>query len=180
MVTEILLALAIRQSNPTLSDEVRYQYAAWVHADARQHGLDPWIYVAIIDRETRWKTGITRYEFNGSCSVGLGQINLPCTSPELEKLLQPRANIRRMGKFFERIRSTCTHDCQNLGWLRAYNPGDSVYFNAVCDAVRSYDAKASQPAVLRVSHGVHASRLLRQERSRAEHERRVDAWDGYP
>jgi hypothetical protein len=177
MLMEVLLALAIRQVNPSLPDDRTYRYAAWVLRDAKNHNLDPWIYVAIAGRETRWTTGITRYEFDGSCSVGLGQINVPCNSPDLVPLLDARSNIRRMGVFFDRIRKECRHDCTDLGWLRAYNPGDHVYFAAVRDAVRTYDAKASQSAVLRVPPRVHTSKLPRQEGSRAVHERRLAARD---
>jgi hypothetical protein len=177
MLQEVLLALAIHQANPALPEETRYRYAAWVLADAKQHQLDPWVYVAIVRRETRWTTGITRYEFNGSCSVGLGQINVPCDTPDLVQLLDARTNLRRMGTFLTHLRSTCQNDCQNLGWLRAYNPGSAEYFTAVRDAVRTFHAQNGQPVVLPVPHGVHASRVSRQARSRAGHERRLDAWD---
>jgi hypothetical protein len=150
-----------------------HKYAVWVLADAKQYHLDPWIFVAIVQRETRWVNGLVRYESNGSCSVGLGQINLSCDSPEIAPLRDARTNLQRMGQFLNHIRSSCKNNCRDLGWLRAYNPGSAEYFNSVREVVRVYDAQDGEPFVLRLPDGMHSSGLSRQGGGRAVHDRRV-------
>ena len=157
MLVELALALAIRSSNPALSEAKAHVYASWVLQESTARSLDPWIFQAIIHRETRWSAGAVRHERNGSCSVGLGQINVPCRKQLIHSLLEPRANLYRVGEMLERLQRTCKHDCQDLGWLRGYNPGDAVYLAAIQEAVRNYDAQTTQPHLLSVSPRVHAS-----------------------
>jgi hypothetical protein len=95
--------------------------------------------------------------------VGLGQINVRCGSPDVAVLRQPRENLRRMGAFLSHIRTSCTHDCENLGWLRAYNPGDAEYLSAVQAAVRKAHAQDGQPTVRRVRTHLHAPRVRGEE-----------------
>lgn len=159
----LLLSAAIQHSNPHLSHRERDRYASWVLEEAREHSLDPWIFPALINRETHWTATALRHEADGSCSVGLGQINVRCSSPEVVALQQPHANLHRMGAFLSRIRASCTHDCENLGWLRAYNPGDAEYLSAVQAAVRNAHAQDGQPAVRRVRAHLHASRVRGEE-----------------
>lgn len=179
MLAEVVLALAIRHTNPTVPQTRAKRYATWILTESKHYNLDPWIFVAIIDRETLWVPGLVRHEKDGSYSVGLGQINAHSTR-EIRPLRQGHTNIQRMGWFLNRIRAACSSDCEDLGWLRAYNPGSAEYFNAVREQVRTYRAQDGQPAVLRVQTGMHAPWVPRQGRDRAGDERRLDAWNDHP
>jgi hypothetical protein len=179
MLVEAALVLAIQHTNPEVPRRRARQYATRIQAEAKTYDLDPWVFVAIIDRETRWVPRLVRHEADGSYSVGLGQINVHSTK-EVRPLRQGRTNIARMGWFLNHIRATCRSDCEDLGWLRAYNPGSAVYFTAVREQVRTYRAQAGQPVVLRLQAGVHVSEVQRQVRDRAGHERRLDARNDDP
>jgi len=148
-------------------------YASWVVEAATKNNTDPWIFVAIIDRETGWNPALVRNESNGTCSVGLGQINSigPCTAAHTSTFTDPHANITRMGQLFYIFRETCRENCQDLGWLRRYNPGSPAYLAAIIQAVKNYHAQNGQPVVLRVPTGVHAPGVLRQVPHRTGHER---------
>src|ERR1700727_1702240 len=156
LMISVLLAAAIQHSNPRLPPQDRAHYASWVQEEASAHSLDPWIFHALINRETRWTATAVRHERDGSCSVGLGQINVHCTASAMQPLLDPHANLRRMGSFLARIRSACRRDCDNLGWLRAYNPGNAEYLSAVQADVRKHHAEDGQQAVRRVRAVVYA------------------------
>lgn len=159
MAIELALALAIRQTNPKVDHARADKYAAWVVEEADKRALDPWLFQAIIYTESRWTARVVRVEGDGSCSVGLGQINLArCEKDKIEELKEPQTNLQRMGEFLERIRSTCRYKCDGLGWLRAYNPGSKKYVPAVAAALERYHARFDEQSsrrALRVD--VHAS-----------------------
>lgn len=163
-----LLVAAIQHSNPHLPPPDRDRYAHWVQAEARAHLLDPWIFVALINRETHWTATAVRHEGDGSCSVGLGQINVRCTAPAMQPLLDPRINLRHMGTFLARIRDACTHDCTNLGWLKQYNPGNAEYLSAVQADVRKHHAQDDQPALQTARAHVRVPRVQLQTTDRSE------------
>ena len=137
LMLSALLSAAIHSSNPQLPPKEVARYTSWVIEEAREHSLDPWVFHAIIHRETHWTATAVRHERDGSCSVGLGQINTRCNSSDIKVLLNPRNNLSRMGYFLARIRRMCRKGCAELGWLRRYNPGDADYLHAVQAAVRS-------------------------------------------
>jgi hypothetical protein len=115
-----------------------------------------------------------RRERDGSCSVGLGQINTRCGSSDVEILLSARNNISRMGYFLARIRRACRRDCANLGWLRAYNPGDPAYLAAVQAYVRNAHAQDGQRVVQRTRTTVHVPRVRVQTADRPSGERGLE------
>lgn len=163
-----LLAVAIQVSNPRLPQQDSRRLASWVYEEARARRLDPWVIHALVNRETHWTASAVRHESNGTCSVGLGQINVPCTAAAMQPLLGPHVNLRRMGHFLAGIRAACRHDCDGLGWLRAYNPGDAEYLSAVQADVRKHHAEDGQPPVRRVRADVHVSGVRVQAADRAE------------
>ena len=175
MLSKLVLALvlAIQSTNPLLSTQTVRRYATWVAKEAEAHSLDPWLFPAIVRRETHWSTLEVRHESDGTCSVGLGQINGPCTRQAVLPMLDPHKNIRRMAEYLAHFRATCRTDCGDLGWLRAYNPGSPSYFEAVREAVHQYHAQAPQPAVRRVRPRLHTPGVLRPTDHRAGHERRL-------
>jgi hypothetical protein len=138
MLLELALMAAIHKTNPELPSSTTRQYAQWVLAEAKKTSLDPWLFQALIHRESRWHPTVVRHERDGSCSVGLGQINGPCKPAVVAPMLDPHANIQRMGAFLSGARDRCRTDCGDLGWLRAYNPGDQVYLQAIKKAVANY------------------------------------------
>lgn len=178
MLVEIALSLAIRHSNPSISETTANTYAQWVVEEATTRELDPWIFQAIVHQETRWTPGLVRHETNGSCSVGLGQINGKCDIASVTPLKDPHANIKRMGAVLTYFRSTCRSKCEDLGWLRAYNPGSPAYFAEIREAIRKYHAQNGQSAVLRLSAGVHAPGMFWKSTHRAGHECRMDFGSG--
>jgi hypothetical protein len=159
LMVSVLLAAAIQHSNPRLSPRDRAHYASWVREEARAHNLDPWIFHALINRETRWTATAVRHEGDGSCSVGLGQINVPCTAVAMQPLLDPRTNIHRMGSFLAKIRGACTRGCASLGWLKQYNPGNAEYLSAVQADVRKHHAEGGEQVVRGARAVVHLPRL---------------------
>lgn len=180
MLTALVLAQAIQHTNPALSKETARQYASYVLTASKKHSLDPWIFQSIISRETRWQSVLVRREADGSCSVGLGQINGRCTEAVMAPLRDPRVNIFRMGTFLAHLRSTCRTDCQDLGWLRRYNPGSAAYLAAIQEAVRTHHAQDGQSAVLRVPAQVPAPRVLRHAPHRAGRDCGLDAGTDHP
>ena len=174
MLNALLLSAAIQASNPSLPPQRRDKFTNWVLEEARERNLDPWVFQAIIHQETRWTATAVRREHDGSCSVGLGQINTRCGSEEVATLLNPHNNIKRMGKFLSRIRRACRRDCAGLGWLRAYNPGDAAYLAAVQAAVRSAHAQDGQRIVQGARAPVHVSRMQVHAASRPSGKRGLE------
>lgn len=128
MLIEAALAMEIQRTNPKLDDKVSQKYARLVVEEATARDLDPWVFHGIIHTETRWKAGIIVHEHDGTCSIGLGGINVKkCDSPRARELRDPQRNIQAMGSFLSTIRARCAHHCDGLGWLRAYNGGDREY-----------------------------------------------------
>lgn len=154
MLTELALALAIQKTNPKIPEATAQKYALWVLEESEKNDLDPWLFQALIHRETRWTAQAVRHESNGTCSVGLGQINGKCDEKVMAPLRDPRRNLHRMGELLVHMREVCTRKCQDLGWLRAYNPGSPAYLRAIQEAVKQYHAHYDQPAVLCVSPGM--------------------------
>lgn len=161
MLIEAALAVEIQRTNPALNEEVRRQYAHWVVEEATARDLDPWIFHGIIHTETRWKAGIVVHEHDGSCSVGLGGINVrQCDSPRAAELRDPQKNIQAMGSFLSTIRHRCAHHCDGLGWLRAYNGGDRLYVpKKVGPIVDRCRAAYQQPPVREVQARMHTPRV---------------------
>ena len=157
MLMTALLAAAIQASNPQLLPQDSRRYASWVYAEASARKLDPWVFHALINRETHWTATAVRHEHDGTCSVGLGQINVPCTAPAMQPLLDPHVNLRRMGHFLARIRGACRHD-----------PGDAEYLSAVQADVRKHHAEDGQPPVRRVRADMRVSGVRVQAADRAE------------
>lgn len=127
MLVEAALALEIHRINPSVSQQKSVVYAHWVMEEAEPRGIDPWIFHSLIYQESRWTPSVVAHEKNGSCSVGLGQINVSCNSPQVALLKQPRENLRRMGSFLGKLKTGCKERCEELGWLRGYNPGSPQY-----------------------------------------------------
>ena len=144
MLSKLVMALvvAIQGASPALSHTTALRYARWVDGTAREYRLDPWIFVAIVDHETRWGARAVRHEHAGSCSVGLGQINGPCNNGFVAPLQDPHVNIRRMGKFLQHLKAGCRYSCEDLGWLQGYNPHDERYLAEVRAEVRKHHGKA--------------------------------------
>lgn len=162
MVLELSLVLAIRQTNPKVTEPTAERYAAWVVEEATKRDLDPWLFQALIYKESRWTATALRREGDGSCSVGLGQINTVCEQEKIAPLQDPQANIQKMGEFLFNIRARCHRDCGGLRWLRAYNPGDRGYVATIEEAVKRYHAHhPEEPRVRAVQSEVHDPGLLR-------------------
>ena len=140
MLSKLVVALvvAIQGVSPSLSHTTALKYARWVDRTAHERRLDPWIFVAIVDHETRWDARVVRHEHDGTCSVGLGQINVPCGDSYIAPLQDPRVNIRRMGKILQHLKSHCRYACEDLGWLRGYNPGSEQYLAGVQAEIRRH------------------------------------------
>lgn len=66
---------------------------------------------AIVHVESRGQPGLVGVEKNGSCSVGLGMVNVPdCDPDKIQSLKDPVTNIRTSAKILRATRSWCaTH-----------------------------------------------------------------------
>ncbi len=130
------IALAIASVNPEAPAE---RYASWVLEVAEPRGLDPWLVFEIVRRESRWASDVVRGEENGTCSVGLGQVNGPCVRATwVRPMLDPHANLRKTAEVLAAKRQACRNSCGGLGWVRGYNPGDKSYAPAVIAAVAAH------------------------------------------
>jgi hypothetical protein len=121
------LALAIGSTNHALPPRKVRELAAVVVEQASQGQLDPWLIYEIVYRESRWTPSALRREWDGTCSVGLGQINTRCDKGFIAPLFDPVVNLRKIGEYLVHFRKTCSHECENGMWLRGYNPGSSTY-----------------------------------------------------
>lgn len=182
MLIEAALATAIQHSNPAVTEPRASQYASWVAEAALKNHTDPWIFIAIINRETGWNPELVRRESNGTCSVGLGQINSlgPCTTDHIATYTDPHANIERMGKLFYIFHETCREDCGDMHWLRRYNPGSPAYLAAIIQAVKNYHAQTGEPVVLPVPAPVHVAGVSRPSGGGTSHVSRVDPRHDHP
>ena len=156
----LLLSLAIAQSTPYAPASAAKSYAVWVMEQAQEHRLDPWLLVALVQRETGWHPTLVRHERDGSCSVGLGQINGPCTRAFIQPLLNPHHNLQVIGRYLEHFRSTCRTECSDLGWLYSYNHSHA-YVVAIREAVRKFHAQDGEPDLPRAHAEVHVARVPR-------------------
>src|SRR6266404_7552652 len=133
----IALALAISASNPGVSLTLATSYSTVLVTEARKNELDPWLPYAIIRHESRWSANVLRQETDGSCSVGLGQINVPgCDPARMAPLRDPAENIRRTTKLLHLMKMLCPKvwrkkKCVQGGWIGLYNPGDSFYSKTI-------------------------------------------------
>jgi hypothetical protein len=151
MLIEVALALEIRTTNPKLTAETSQQYANWVVEEAADRGLDPWLLHGLVSVESAWTASAVNHEKNGTCSVGLGQINTGCSKEQLAKYQDPRTNLHKIGEYLAGMQKSCTKDCKNNGWVRAYNPGSKDYYLRQIRAIvarchKEYDS-VGEPAV---------------------------------
>lgn len=167
MLTELALVLEIQKTNGALTAAKSKQYASWVMEEASKNDIDPWVFHSIVWVESRWTARVVRKEQDGSCSIGLGQINVRCDSKQVEVLQDPRENLKKMGTFLSGIKTTCKHDCAGLGWLKAYNGGDRNYVpKKVEPIVQRCHAAYVEPAVRTIPARVLSSRVPGQEENR--------------
>jgi len=158
MLMQAMLVLEIQRTNPRIGDAVAEHYASWVVEEADAHEEDPWLIFALGYVESRWTARVVRHEGDGSCSVGIGQINVPtCEARAVERLRDPRENLRQVGTRLELLRRTCKKDCMGIGWLRGYNPGDRGYVARVEKVLRRCHEEHDdhQPVVREVPTGLH-------------------------
>lgn len=136
MQVEIAIALEIQRTNPKVSETMAQQYSAWVMEESVRNDLDPWLLHGIAHVESRWTAKAFRKERDGSCSVGLGQINVGnCEPGRVQTLKDPRENLRAMSDFLSTIRSTCRKNCEGLRWLRFYNYNNKQYVSGLVEPV---------------------------------------------
>lgn len=88
---------------------------------------------AVVFVESRGQAGIVRHETNGSCSVGLGGVNVPdCDPVAVAHLQQAQANLRASAVILRAGRRWCAEHpghgvCRRSGAIGMYNPGDKAY-----------------------------------------------------
>lgn len=149
---------AILFTNPGLSEPQALIYAQQVESQTTEQGVDPWLVDAIIERESKWRRTVFRREHDGSCSVGLGQINVRnCDPQKTDRLRDPLENIRRTTLQLAMIKKICPkvwkkNRCQGLGWVGLYNPGDRRYARAI---QRSMEVRRASFATGQVRVEVH-------------------------
>jgi len=89
------LALAIHLV-AGLPERQSRQYADLVHQATRDNEIDPWMVLGIIQTESRFHRSVVRHERDGTCSVGLMQVNIKdCSEALMAELQDPAVNIRR-------------------------------------------------------------------------------------
>jgi hypothetical protein len=132
------LALAIHQINPLVTMSVARGWASVVVHESTTRDLDPWLLVELVHRETHWIPRLVRHETDGTCSVGLGQINMRCGSSELPQMLRPALNLKRTAALLAHFRDVSVRNGYGrrpAAWLWMYNPGSPTYAPAILAAV---------------------------------------------
>lgn len=66
----------VMSKNPKLTIEEGWWIAYWIDQKAKEYGLDPKLFGAIIAQESTFKVNAKRCHGNGNCDYGLGQINI--------------------------------------------------------------------------------------------------------
>lgn len=116
--------------------------AALATDHGKAHHVDPDLIMAIAHVESRGQANIVRHESNGSCSVGLGGINVPtCDDAVVEHLKSPDANVKAIAVILDTGRTYCAAHPENVackrgGAIALYNPGDPGYAKRVAAARR--------------------------------------------
>ena len=104
-------------------------------------GLPPGLLWAVVMEESRghvWALGTNR---NGSCDVGLAQINVPgCDPLRIIPLFEPSANLTRAARILRWSERSCRRrpwrrGCRHCRWGR-YNPGSPSWCGKVLDRWR--------------------------------------------
>ncbi len=143
------LALSILVTNPGLNPVQAEVYSKALVEQAEKNNLDPWLMEALISKESRWNAMALRREENGSCSVGLGQINLVVCDPVKVTWLQaPLENIRRTARHLAMGREICPKiksekKCSQNAWVGLYNPGNRTYASDVLHLMEEHRARAA-------------------------------------
>lgn len=163
MLLEAALMLEIQRTNPKVTPETAKNYAGWVLEEAADKEIDPWVFHAIIYIESRWSWWALRREQDGTCSVGLGQINVKCDSERAKELRDPRTNILAVGEFLGHLKDRCHRRCDNLNWVVPYNAGNPCYIGWVRKRVGDEHARYPQPTLPEVQAGLHLEGLWRDE-----------------
>jgi hypothetical protein len=132
----IKLALAIHHINPMLPQSTVREFASEVALQADRHALDPWLIIELVHRETHWIPSLVRHEKDGTCSVGLGQINVQCR--DVKPFLEPHANLRRTAFILNRLRERCKLQCAGSSWLAGYNRGSHGYATSILTAASAH------------------------------------------
>lgn len=141
-------------------------YSQAVVQSAAKEKVDPWLVEAIIFNESRWRSGSFRQESNGTCSVGLGQINVPdCNPDRIARLKEPETNIGQVARFLVRIQELCPRvwpkkKCVHGGWVGLYNSGDPTYAKRVLLRTKEH-ARHRESHLRAVRPGLHASGVHR-------------------
>ena len=159
MLIEAALIIEMHRSNPAMDDKTAEAYAGWVVEESENHKLDPWLVYSLVHVESRWKTSAFRLEGDGTCSVGLGQINVPNCDPwTIERLHDPHHNLKTVTLRLDLLRRICRKKCEGIGFVRGYNPGDRSYLRLIGQVLeRCHDDY--EPALREVRTGMHVSRV---------------------
>jgi Transglycosylase SLT domain len=153
------IALAIMAINPIMPAPQVRELSAVVIEQSMDKSIDPWLIVELVRKETHWIPSAVRHETDGTCSVGLGQINTSCALEHMRPLLDPVTNLRRTASILAAAKRACREDCGGGMWLRAYNPGDSAYAPAILAAVAAHGAKrGASPNGAKTPMGKHQTR----------------------
>jgi hypothetical protein len=163
MLLETALMMEIQRTNPKVPAETAQKYTWWVMDQAQVREIDPWVFHAIIHIESRWSWWALRREQDGTCSIGLGQINAKCDSPKAKELRDPKANIEAVGEFLGHLKDRCHLRCDNLNWVVPYNAGNPQYIGWVRKRVGDEHARYPQPALPDLPPRMHLEELRRDE-----------------
>ena len=122
MLLELALATAIQHANPHLPLQTSRRWAHLVAQESEEKGLDPWMFFAIVQQESRW-TPLVLHRYRGGrwCDVGLGQVHIRCTAKMVLPLLNPEANLRRSAQIQKQAMDWCHQNVCEKSWVFLYN-----------------------------------------------------------
>lgn len=131
------IALAIKMSQPAVSDSQAQEYAQVLQVEAQEHDFDPLTGVAIIFNESSFNPkaispnredyGLAqiRARYVGGCLRTKDPVKdpTPACRKEKQRLLDPAENIRQMAEMITRSRKFCkkkTGSAKFQRWLASY------------------------------------------------------------
>ena len=109
-----IIAVAIRLSNPAVSEPTAERYAKVIREEAREHHFDPYTMASIVSHESAWNPRADNGSDFGLCQINI--VNLPACragresaecSAAIERMKNPAHNLRTCAGIITTTRKYC-------------------------------------------------------------------------
>ncbi len=146
-----MLVTAILWSRPSMPKPEAERYAAILQEEAKKHGFDPLVGVAIVHHESSWRPSVVsadgedyglgqlRVRFIGACRDDADPLGAPSDACKADKqrMLQAESNLRAMGGLIGSNIAYCKKLHKDGGatkrWLASYQGYNDLQHAKVCE-----------------------------------------------